>query len=138
MPLAQERMPTTSPQHPFVFALADLAASQTGTSIPIPGGVVNEYVLPKDGFVVGYGIFKSAANTGGSLGFDITINGTSTATISADTASTTEFYGTYEVPNEVFSAGDTLGVTYTTDASHAPTTQDVGVVVYVVFRDWNF
>ncbi|MGB1285058.1 MAG: hypothetical protein ACPG7F_00880 [Aggregatilineales bacterium] len=125
---------TSSPQHTFNFALANLAASQTATDIPIPGGVVNTYLLPKGGYIVGYAINKSAAHGAGSLDFDIELDGTSTITIAADTTSE---YATINAPDEPFSAGQTLGVTYTSDGSLSATTVDVAVTVYVMFEGWD-
>lgn len=135
MGMTQERMPTTSPQHAFNFTLDDLAVSQTGTDIPTPGGLINTYLMPKDGYIVGYAINKSASHSAGSLDFDIEVGGTSTLTIAADT---TSVYATLEVHDEPFSAGDTLGVTYTSDGSLSATTVDVVVTIYVVFKDFNF
>lgn len=137
MSIGQTQEPTRSPQHPFVFALANLAASQDATDVPILGGVNNTYVMPKGGCIVGYGIQLSAAVAAGSLDVDLEIDGASTLTIAADTASTTEFYSTIEFGNEPFSAGAKLGVTYTSDGSLSPTTADMNVVVYVMFREWD-
>lgn len=128
----------SAPRHPvvvFQFALANLAASQTGTDIPIPGGVVPTYLMPNAGYIVGYSINKSAAHTAGSLDFDLEIGGTSTLTIAADTSSV---YGKLNVPDEPFAAGDALGVTYTSDANLDATTVDVVVSVFVVFENFDF
>lgn len=125
---------TSSPQHAYQFALANIAASQTATDVPVVGGVANTYLLPKSGYICGYAINKSAAHTAGSLDFDIELDGTSTLTIAADT---TSVYSTIEAPDEPVAAGETLGVTYTTDASTDPATVDVIVTVYVMFNDWN-
>ena len=135
MAMTQENMPTTSPQHVFSFAIADLAVSQTATDIPIPGGVIPTYLMPAAGYIVGYSINKSAAHSAGSLDFDLEINGTSTLTIAADTSSVRKIL---EAGDEPFSAGDTLGVTYTSDGSLSAITVDVVVDVYVVFTGFNF
>lgn len=135
MAIAQEIMPTSSPQHKYEFALANLADSQTGTAVPILGGVLNTYILPKNGFIVGYAITKSAAHSAGSLDFDLVLNSTSTLTIAADT---TSVYKVLEVPNEPFTAGQTLSVTYTSDGNLEANTVDVGVSVFVVFTDFDF
>lgn len=135
MGMTQENMPTTSPIIKFSFALANLAISQTGTAIPILGGVVNDYIMPCAGFIVGYAINKSESHSAGSLDFDLTVAGTSTLTIAADT---TDVYKLLEVPNEPFAAGNALGVTYTSDAGLLATTVDVVVDVYVVFTGFEF
>ncbi|MGB1287709.1 MAG: hypothetical protein ACPG7F_14315 [Aggregatilineales bacterium] len=125
---------TSSPQVAYNFTLDDLAASQTGTDIPTPGGLINTYLLPVRGYIVGYAINKSAAHSAGSLDFDIEVNGTSTLTIQADT---TSVYSTINVPDEPFAAGETLGVTYTSDGSLSATTVDVVVTVFVMFEEWD-
>jgi hypothetical protein len=132
---AMERMPTRTPEMQYQFAKADLAATQTATVVPILGGVVNTYAMRRAGYIVGYAVNKSAATSAGTTAIDITVNGTSVKTISIDTASTTVFRGSMPRPALRFAAGDTLGVTYTTDGSHAPTTQDIVVEVDVLFEE---
>jgi hypothetical protein len=134
MPIPQEKMPTSKPIHAFEFALANLADSQTATVVPILGGVINTYLMPLAGCIVGYAINKSAAHSAGSLDFDLTLDGTSTLTIEADTSSV---YKTIEYGNEPFGAGQTLGVTYTSDANLEANTVDVGVTIYVLFNEFN-
>lgn len=125
---------TRSPQIAYQFALANLAASQTATDVPVPGGVVNTYLLPVGGYIVGYAINKSAAHGAGSLDFDIELDGTSTLTIEADTTSE---YATINAPDEPFSTGQALGVTYTSDGSLSATTVDIVVTVFVMFEGWD-
>lgn len=134
MPVAQERMPTSKPTVKYSFALADLADSQTGTAVPALGGVVPTYLMPLAGFVVGYSINKSASHSAGSLDFDITVAGTSTLTIAADT---TDVYSLIEYGAEPFAAGDHLGVTYTSDGDLEANTVDVVVDLFVIFTDFN-
>lgn len=133
----QNRAGTTSPIQPLVFALANLAASQTDTDVPIVGGVNNTYALPLNGSIVGYAIQFSETVTAGSLEFDLEIDGTSTFTIETDTAATTEYYNTIEYGNETFLAGSSLGVTYTSDGSLAPLTIDANIIVYVMFEGFD-
>jgi len=133
----QNRAGTTSPILTFGFEQANMQVSQTDTDTTVLGGLTATYVMPKDGSIVGYGIQLSTAVTAGSLEFDIEVNGATTATIETDAASTTEFYGTYEFGDEPFSAGDTIGVTYTSDGSLAPTTADANVIVYVMLTDYD-
>lgn len=134
MAITQERMPTSKPFIKYSFALADLADSQTGTAIPALGGVVPTYVMPLDGCIVGYSINKSASHSAGSLDFDLTVAGTSTLTIAADT---TDVYALIEYGNEPFVAGQALGVTYTSDADLEANTVDVIIDVFVIFNDFN-
>ena len=133
--MLQEQIAVKHSQHSYQFSIANLAVSQTGTDIPVLGAVMNTYLMPKDGYIVGYSIGKSAAHTAGSLDFDIEVGGSSTLTIAADTASV---YKTLDTPNEPFSAGDTIGVTYTSDGSLLAVTVDVVVTIFVVFKDFEF
>lgn len=133
--MLQERIAITHPTIALQFALADLADSQTGTAVPILGAVVATYKMPCAGYIVGYAINKSASHSAGSLDFDLTVNGTSTLTIAADTASTSALLN---APDEPFAAGDTIGVTYTSDGDLEANTVDVGVTVYVVLTNFNF
>lgn len=135
---AMERTPTSKPTMRYSYALANLAASQTATVVPILGGVVNTYAMPKAGYIVGYSVNKSAATSAGNTDIDITVGGTSIKTIAVDTASTTVFTGEMPLPSHYFTTGSIIGVTYTTDADHLPTTQDIVVDVFVVLFDYNF
>lgn len=128
--MQQESIATRYNVIKFSFSESNLAASETGTAIPAVGADIDTYQLPYSGWIVGYSINKSAAHTAGSLDFDLEIDGTSTLTIAADTASV---YAELTVGDEPFSAGSTLGVTYTSDASLEAVTVDVVIDVYVIF-----
>lgn len=133
--MLQENIAIKHPTVPYAFSEADLAASQTATAIPVVGADIATYLIPTDGFIVGYSINKSASHNAGSLDFDLTVNGTSVLTIAADT---TSVYKTLPGDSYAVDAGQTIGVTYTSDGSLSPTTIDVSIVVYVVHRDFNF
>lgn len=133
--MLQEQIAITNNVVKFSFSEANLAASQTNTDIPVVGADHTAYLLPFDGYIVGYVIGKSAAHSAGSLDFDINISGTSTLTIAADTASV---YASINTPDEPFSAGQTLGVDYTSDGSLDATTVDVVIDIYVVFTGMSF
>lgn len=132
----QERIAITSPHSHFDFALANLAASQTATDVPVVGGVANTIPAVKSGCIVGYAIQLSAAFSAGTAEVGLEVGGTESVAVSIDTASTTEYVGTYEYGDYPFSAGDTIGVTYTTDGSASPETNDAIVRVYVIFDDF--
>lgn len=136
--MVQEKIAISRPIIAYDFALANLAATQTGTAVPVPGGVLATYLLPNAGYVVGYAANLSAAFSAGSADIDITINGTSIRTIAIDTASTTKYAARFPIPAEPFAASSTLGVTYTTDGSASPTTNDLVVTVFVVLEDFTF
>lgn len=133
--MVQERIAITRPTIMYSFAIANIADSQTGTAVPILGGVLNNYIMPLNGYIVGYAINYSAALSAGSTDFDLLVNGTSTLTIEADTVSV---YKTLPEGNEPFTAGQTLGVSYTTDGNVEANTVDVVVNVFVVFSDFDF
>lgn len=133
--MVQENIGITQPIVAYQFALANIADSQTGTAVPIAGGVLNTYLMPKAGCIVGYAINYSAALSAGSTDFDLTINGTSTLTIAADTVSVSKVLTEGQEP---FAAGDTLGVTYTTDGNVEANTVDVVVTVFVVLYNFDY
>lgn len=133
--MVQENIAVMQPIIKYSFALADIADSQTGTAVPILGGAVNRYIMPKAGSIVAYAINYSATLSAGSTDFDLLINGTSTLTIAADTVSV---YKVLTEGVEPFSAGQTLGVSYTTDANVEANTVDVVVDVFVCFKEFDF
>jgi hypothetical protein len=133
----QNRAGTTSPIVAFDFALANLAASQTDTAVPVVGGVANAHAAVKAGSIVGYSITLSAAFSDGVVSVALQSGGSDAVEVSIDTAETTEFVGTFEYGDYPFAAGDTLSVTYTSDGDATPTTSDMIVRVYVMFEDFD-
>lgn len=133
--MVQERIAITQPTVKYSFALANIADSQTGTAVPILGGVLNAYIMPLNGSIVGYAINYSASLSAGSTDFDLLVAGSSTLTIEADTVSV---YKIIPEGVEPFAAGQTLAVSYTTDGNVEANTVDVVVDVFVVFKDFDF
>lgn len=133
--MVQEAIAIKHPTIKYSFALANIADSQTGTAVPILGGVLNAHIMPLNGSIVGYAINYSAALSAGSTDFDLLVAGASTLTIAADTVSV---YKTLNEGDEPFAAGQTLSVTYTTDGNVEANTVDVVVDVFVCFRDFEF
>lgn len=133
--MLQEPIAITYPMVNYGFEQANMAASQTDTDINIVGGLTATYVMPFDGWLCAYSIKLSAAITAGSLEFDVEVNGSTVLTIETDAASTTEFYSRLVANSYRLQAGDLLGVTYTSDASLAPTTSDANVVLLVMYED---
>lgn len=134
----QERIAISRPTMAYSFFLANLAATQTGTAVPVPGAAVTNYLLPFGGYIVCVVANLTAAFSAGTAVIDITLDGTSTKTINIGVASTTEYITRLPIPDEPFSAGQELAVTYTTDGSASPTTNDLEVTVYVCFSDFTF
>ena len=133
--MVQENIAIAQPMVAYNFAVANIADSGTGTVVPILGGVVNNYLMPRAGCIVGYAINYSASLSAGSTDFDILVAGSSTLTIAADTVSVSKILTEGQEP---FRAGQTLGVTYTTDADVEANTVDVVVTVFVVFYEFDF
>ena len=133
--MVQEAIAIKHPTIKYSFALANVADSQTGTAVPILGGVVNAYIMPLNGSIVGYAINYSATLSAGSTDFDLLVAGSSTLTIAADTVSV---YKLIDEGTEPFVAGNTLAVSYTTDGNVEANTVDVVVDVFVVFRNFEF
>jgi hypothetical protein len=133
--MVQEAISIKHPIVKYSFALANIQDSQTGTAVPMLGGVLNAYIMPLNGSIVGYAINYSASLSAGSTDFDLLVAGTSTLTIAADTTST---YKLIEEGVEPFAAGQTLSVSYTTDGNVEANTVDVVVDVFVVLRDFEF
>jgi hypothetical protein len=136
--MVQKRYSTSAITERYDFALANLAATQTGTAVPVLGGVISTYVMPVSGFVVGYAINMSAAFTAGTAVINITKNGTVIHVVNIAVASTTKYYTRFPIPDFPFAAGDTIGVTYTTNGSADPTTNDVVVNVFANFQGFSF
>lgn len=124
---------------PFVFSLANLAATQTDTAVPIPGAVANTYTMLFPGRVVALTAQLSAAITAGTLTVDFSIAGTAKAVDKTlATASTTSYRYFFNPNTYPIAAGATLGVTYTSNGSLDPTTSDLVVVVYVLYEGQPF
>ena len=131
----QKQHGTTSPFAEYTFSLANLAATQTDTVIPANGGVVDTHVMWKKGCIVGYTVQLSAAITAGTLISEVFVAGADNGIdITMDTASTTEFTGSFEYGDYPFAAGATLGVAYTSDGSLAPTTSDALITLIVMYE----
>lgn len=136
--MLQEQIAITNNMHKYEFALVNLADSQTNTVIPILGGVVNTYLAPYAGYIVGYVINKSAAHSAGSLDFDINVAGTSKLTVAADTTSVYAALNTDSGSAIPFAAGQSLGVDYTSDENLEANSVDVSVTLFVVFTGVQF
>lgn len=134
-----EKIAIAYPTMSYAYALANLAATQTDTAVPVLGGVASNHVALFDGYVVALTGVLSAAITAGTLSFDFSIDGTAQAVDKTlATAATTEYVYKFRIGQYPFSAGDTLGVTYTSNGSLDPTTSDLIAVLYVVYRGEAF
>jgi len=132
----QEQIGITKPIIAYHFALADLQASQTDTEIPVLGGVDGVYTAWDRGFLVGYSIGLSAAFTAGAVTVELVTAGVDTGIdISIDVAATTAYQGKFNYGDYPIAAGATIGATYTSDGSAAPTTNDLIMTLYVMYEE---
>lgn len=129
-----ERIAITHNLVAFPFALANLAATQTDTAVPILGGVIPTYTALFPGYVVAITANLSAAATAGVLTLDFSIAGTAKAVDKTlATASTTSYIYKFRPGDYPFAAGATLGMSYTSNGSLDPTTSDLVAMLYVLY-----
>lgn len=132
---------------PLIFTEDAVAASQNAVAMEVldlnfDAGTsdasfgypsVTEYAMPCQFDIVGISVRSSAARTAGTLTVDATVNGTATGLQAVLNATNTQTaYSTQRRESDTGSAGDRVGVKITTDASWAPTTADIIVVVWVL------
>lgn len=127
---------------PLVFTQDQVAASQNAAAMKVieahDGTTlatldVTEYTVAWDFEIVGISISASAARTAGTLTVDATINGAVTGVQAVLDGTNMQYhYGRNSRGNDMGRAGGRVGVKLTTDASWAPTTADVAVVVWVL------
>lgn len=132
-----------TPVVPLVFMQADVAASQTDAALTVAEvrdvaataddqNAVTSYVIPWDFEVIGVSVRASAARTAGLLDVEPTIGGTALG-FQADlnATDTQSAYKRNLRDADRGTAGGRVGCNITTDASWAPVTADVAVVVWV-------
>ncbi len=121
------------------FVETDFGATQTDTAIPVAGSTVTGYAALLDGWVVGFAAKLSAAAAAGALSLDVAIAGVQQGIDSSiATAETTEYTQRFNVGDYPFSAGDVLGMSYTSDGSLDPETIDAQITLYIMYREANF
>lgn len=110
----------------------NLTTGQTGVDLTTSGSAtVAKHIAVWNGSVRGIFIRSNEARSAGSIIVDVTVNSASTglqATI--DNTNTQEAYSVQNKDVDAFSAGDRIGVTYTTSGDWAPTTADFNIGVY--------
>ena len=132
---------------PVMFTQDQVAASQSSAAMEILNMVFDagtsdatfnypqntEIVIPWAFDVIGISVRSTAARTGGTLTVDATINGTKTGLTAVLNATNTQSASNTQARDvDSGSAGDRVGVKLTTDASWAPTTADIVVVVWLL------
>jgi len=126
---------------PLNFTLANTAANQDGTAVPIDVNAV-KYTMPYAGWLVAMSVSMSTDVTAESIVFKPMINTTeyTTLAVTLNTTTGSTQYGTNKVPYGAipFAENDEIGVVYDSHASYTPTTADVHVVLYALLRDCDF
>lgn len=121
----------------YTFGQTDLAVSQSNVqlagAIGETGQTTDGFVAPFAGEIIAIGWNLTAAKTGGSLTVGATIGGTEVAA-TTQTVPTVDTSGRGVVVRGTapFAAGDVIGAEITTDASFAPITADLAVVIYAL------
>lgn len=123
---------------PLVFMQDNLAASQTDVQLEIAqvasaaSNVIDEYVMPFAGEIIGISWTLSAAGSAGALGIGPTLAGTEKTALTQ--AITTAQRGSAIVPRETipFDANARVGAEITTDGSWNGTSSDLAVVIWVL------
>ena len=119
---------------PFGVSNATWSASNVDLTTPSSAKYV---VMPANGSVIGLGVVSSEDISAGvatfkAHKFSTEYAGSSPAPV-LNTTNATASYGSVRPGAITFSAGDTLGVSYTSDATFAPTNSaDITAVLYVV------
>lgn len=136
-------------QEHFSFAVSQLAISQNAVALKrnvnaATSGALNitSVVAQFAGSIVGVRLNSTANKTAGAASVTPTINGTAIST-PASLVAVAWVNATLKINKQVdaqqvgarFNAGDLIGVKITTDGSYAPTTNDVEVIVDVVYEN---
>jgi len=123
---------------PLLFCQDAVAASQSAVAMNTveAEGVVQTntgYELPWPFQIVGISCLSGAARTAGTLTVDATIGGTATGVQAVLGATNTTHHSSYQKRDtDVGAAGAIVGVKLTSDASWAPVTADINVLVFVL------
>ncbi len=132
-----------SPEYTIVaipFSKANIVTAQTDTDLVLPGGNTIA-VMPKAGHVVSVSANLNAAITaGGNVTIEVHKDGTELAESAAPvltlTTAVQESYASVRARALQFSAGDGLGVSYSSATDTTPTnTLDLDCILYVAFAN---
>jgi hypothetical protein len=96
----------------------------------------DEYVMNYNGCVMGASVRHNADLTGGTITWQVTINGVAQTALSLVTDDThQQAYGNLAADVITFKAGDRVGLGATKSGTVAPTTTDVAALVNVLYED---
>ncbi len=121
------------------FGVANAVTNQTNTDLTVADVSADTlHLMPKSGSVVGISIHASAAVTAGTVSFRAQKDGTEFAQTGypnpglESVTNSQESYASIRPGVLTFSAGDALGVSYTSSTDAAPTnTNDYSVLLFV-------
>lgn len=118
------------------YGQVNVAASQAAVAIPVAGAAGGAVAVTAlfDGDLVGLSYLLSEAGSTGVFTVSATINGAAVAASTLTVGTTTKGRRTLARGAARFRAGDTLGVTITTDAAWLPITADLVAVVAVLYE----
>lgn len=114
----------------LTFVQANVAASQTGTTVKTVTSDNTEYTMPAPGSIRSISVASNDARTAATAAFSPAVNGTASSTLTAtlDGTNTTYHYASQGRGIDTFTAGQRITVKYTTGA-WTPTTADVVIIV---------
>lgn len=122
----------------YSFGQDAVAASQTDAQLNVGIGeasqVVDSYVAPWKGDVVGIAYTLDAAGSAGVFTIGATKNGTENTSTTQTVGITTEGYKSFARGVMAIVEGDNIGAEITTDGSWNGTSSDLSVQVYVLYR----
>lgn len=122
---------------PLLFSQAAVAVSQTAAALTVVETSADtiEVVMPFDFEIIALSTSVSEARTAGTLTTDATIDTAVTGLQNVINATDTlRDYATQPRGSDVGVAGSRVGVKLTTDASWAPITGDVAVILWVLLH----
>lgn len=125
---------------PLSFFQDNMAASQTDVQLPVlevtgaAGNVVDGYVMPFAGCIIGISYDTSAAATAGVMTIGPTINGTEQADPTLSVTTGTNGYDKASREAAPFTAGQRIGAEITTTSVWDATTADLAVNVWVLLE----
>jgi len=123
---------------PIAFFVADITASQTNVDLALGGGNTLA-VMPKGGSIVGISVRATAAVTAGTMSVrahkdstEFAQSGYPNPSLSSAAGLSQESHASIRPGALVFSADEGVGVSYTSDATMAPTnTNDLDALLFV-------
>lgn len=119
----------------FVLSYADdnITTAQAAVAMKNAGSsTVSEIEMPWGGSLTGISINTNESRTAGSMIADPTVNGSVTGlTATLDGTNADHHSSTQAKDTDTFSAGDRIGIKFTSSADWAPVTADHSVTVYV-------